>query len=269
MAEFTDQVKAWTDVIEGPYSNHPKDPGGPTNHGITIKVLSAERGRAVSVDEVRALSLDEAVSIWKRNYWDVAMCDRLPAGLDYAMFDYALNSGPKKAVKDLQRALGPLYTGALDGVMGALTLDAVRKVNNLPGLIETLCELRFAFIKSLKTFSTFGRGWTRRIMGDKMGAQPGDDYGVIDRAVMLANGRENIPMPTTPSPHKADPQPDTMGDIIKKPETIGIVAGPLATILAALADNPVLSWTLAVIALGAAGLAAYVFIRRMKAADPT
>ena len=270
MAEFTKQMQEWTDVIEGGYTNNPKDPGGATNHGITIRVLSAERHRSVSKDEVRALGLDEAAAIWKRNYWDVAMCDRLPAGLDYAVFDYALNSGPRKAVKDLQRSLGALYTGNVDGAMGALTLDAVNKTNDVSGLIEKLCHRRYAFIKSLKTFKTFGKGWTRRIMGDIIaGVQPGTDTGVIDRAVMLARGNAStIPAPTTASPHKATPETDTIGDIIKKPESIGIVAGPMATILAALSDNIVLSVTLAIIALGAAGLAAYVFIKRMKQADP-
>ena len=271
MALYTAQIQSWLFASEGGYVNHPKDPGGATNYGVTHEVLAAWRGKPVTRDDVRNMPKSEAAAIMKAQYWDKIMGDALPAGLDYATFDYAVNSGVSRAVKDLQRCLGKLYTGTIDGIMGTMTLDAVRKINNVAGLIQDLCERRYAFVKRLKTFSTFGKGWTRRIMGNVIGAQPGEDIGVIDRASLLARGRtpESIPAPTTVAPAKAAPEPDTVMDALKKPEMIGVGLSGAGGVVAALANNPILSAALAVVIVGAAGLAAFYFIRRMRAADPT
>ena len=82
----------------------------------------------------------------------------LPAGLDYALFDYAVNSGPAQAVKTLQRVLGV----EADGIMGAKTLDAIRR-RDAAGLLGKLQDARLAFLRSLKTWSTFGKGWSARV----------------------------------------------------------------------------------------------------------
>lgn len=238
--------------------------------GITHKTLAAWRGvRSVSKAEVKALTRAEAMQIYKANYWDKVAGDQLPYGVAYAVFDYAVNSGVSRAVKDLQRTLKALGAdpGGVDGTMGARTLDAVSRVNGID-LIIALCERRLAFVQSLSTFSTFGRGWTRRIMGDRPGVQAGD-IGVIDRAVMRFNGAPSIPAPkpsTRPEDHgKATPERDSILDAVQKPEGLAMVGGVVGTVFSAISDQPILQ--VGVLLLLAAGLV--FFVKRRREADPT
>lgn len=151
---------------EGGYVDNPKDPGGATNRGITIAVLAAWRGKAVSKTDVRNLTLDEAGKIYKKQYWDAVKGDDLPEGLDYAMFDYAVNSGPTKAVRDLQKALGV----KVDGHIGEITIQTINDYPNIKTLISKLCDNRLAWMKTLKTWKTFGKGWTSRVTEVKLNA---------------------------------------------------------------------------------------------------
>jgi lysozyme family protein len=144
---------------EGGYVDHPKDPGGATNYGITIQTYSAMLGRKATKDQVRAMKRDEAVHIYKVQYWDSVKGDDLPAGLDYAVFDFCVNSGPDRAVRDLQKVLG---TVAVDGVMGFHTIAAC-ETYGVQKLIRAYCDHRLKFMKSLSTWSTFGKGWERRV----------------------------------------------------------------------------------------------------------
>jgi lysozyme family protein len=146
---------------EGGYSNHPKDPGGPTNHGITQATLRAFRQRPVSIADVQNLTLAEANTIYEHGYWRPIWGDQLPAGLDYAMFDFGINSGVSRAVKVLQGLLPGI---AIDGVMGIKTITAVQAADP-SDLIKKVCAARIAFCKKLKTWPTFGRGWTYRVTG--------------------------------------------------------------------------------------------------------
>lgn len=109
---------------EGGYVDNRKDPVGATNLGITISALPAWEGRKVSKAQVRALTKDKATSIYKANYWDAIKGDDLPSSVDYAVFDFAINSGPARAVKFLQRVVGI----SDDGVAGAKTLAAVQRI---------------------------------------------------------------------------------------------------------------------------------------------
>lgn len=145
---------------EGGYVDHPKDPGGATNYGITLATLRAFRGRPITKDDVRDLTPDEAKEIFKRQYWDSVKGDDLPAGLDYAIFDFAANSGPDRAVRDLQKVLGAVN---VDGVMGFKTIAACEQYGSTQQLIREYCQHRLRFMKSLKTWSTFGAGWQRRV----------------------------------------------------------------------------------------------------------
>lgn len=179
---------------EGGYVNHPKDPGGPTNRGVTQRVYDAYRqNKGLASRSVRLIDALELYEIYDRQYWDAVKADKLPAGLDYAVFDYAVNSGPQRAVKDLQRALNDNanYYGisgniSTDGVMGQLTLAAAiqaASVNEVE-LISRYCERRMTFLRSLRTWKTFGKGWKRRVVGNTEGSQKGD-IGVLDYAVMM------------------------------------------------------------------------------------
>jgi lysozyme family protein len=108
--------------------------------------------------DIKAMRLDDAETIYRNAYWNVLRCDELPAGLDYAVFDYGVNSGVSRAAKVLQRLLGLTDDG---GVTDAV-LAAVRK-GNAADLAARLCDERLAFLKQLKTWPVFGTGWTRRV----------------------------------------------------------------------------------------------------------
>lgn len=143
---------------EGGYSDHPSDPGGATNMGITRATLEAWRGVPVSKTDVMALTRAEAESIYRAKYWDAVKADDLPPGVDYAMFDYAVNSGPGRAAKALQRAVGE----AQDGILGARTMLAVWSMDR-ERVIIAICDGRLAFLQSLPGWVAFGGGWGRRV----------------------------------------------------------------------------------------------------------
>lgn len=143
---------------EGGYVDHPRDPGGATNMGITRATLAAFRGRPVTKAEVRGLTADEAGRIYRERYWNAVRGDELPAGVDLAVFDAAVNSGPSRAIRWLQGALAL----ARDGRMGPATLAAARMAE--PGaLIRSFSAARLAFLRGLPTWPEFGRGWRRRV----------------------------------------------------------------------------------------------------------
>jgi lysozyme family protein len=143
---------------EGGYADHPADPGGATMMGVTQATLSDWRGYGVSKAEVKSLSRTEAAAIYRARYWDAVKGDELPAGLDLALFDLAVNSGPKRAVKLLQRALGI----AEDGALGPVTMRAA-KAGHTPFLIAALMAERRRFLEALKGWAVFGRGWKIRL----------------------------------------------------------------------------------------------------------
>lgn len=143
---------------EGGYVDHPKDPGSATNMGITIGTLSHWLGRPATKDEVRAITKDQATAIYRANYWNAIRGDDLPAGLDYAVFDFAINSGPSRAAKYLQ----DLLDVRIDGFIGPETIAAARS-RNIPLLINRLCDDRLDYVKRLPTWPTFGKGWSSRI----------------------------------------------------------------------------------------------------------
>lgn len=143
---------------EGGFVNHPRDPGGMTNLGVTKAVYEAYIGHPVDEKTMRSLTPDMVKPIYKTRYWDACRCDDLPSGVDYAVMDLGVNSGPSRAIKFLQEVVG----AKVDGVLGPLTLDAVKK--QMPTTtVLALCDRRRDFIRSLGTYSTFGKGWEARI----------------------------------------------------------------------------------------------------------
>lgn len=187
-------------VWEGGFVNHPKDPGGPTNKGITQRVYDAYRkNKGQKIQSVREITNAEVEAIYKAQYWDVVKGDQLPAGVDLAVFDYAVNSGCARAAKALQKVLG----AEQDGQIGQITL-AKANATDAAALVTLVCKERMNFVKKLKTWSTFGKGWKRRIMGDQEGAQDGDK-GIIDIGVRMARGLPLPPLPKTEAGGKADP----------------------------------------------------------------
>lgn len=149
---FTESLK---EVLkhEGGYVNHPNDPGGETNFGITVKV-ARENGY---LGDMRTIPMSVVESIYKRQYWDKVRADQMPQSVRYPLFDYAVNSGPGAAIRALQRVLNI----ADDGVVGPMTIAAA---NNYTGhLGAALVGYRLEFMTDLRTWSTFGKGWSRRL----------------------------------------------------------------------------------------------------------
>jgi lysozyme family protein len=145
---------------EGGYVDHPKDPGGRTNHGVTQRVWEEWVGHEVDEKQMRALTHEIVAPLYKRKYWDAVRADDLVAGVDYCVFDVAVNSGPGRAIKFLQSCVGV----TADGGFGPATMAAVKKLEEDPArLIELYCAKRLEFLQSLKTFETFGKGWSRRV----------------------------------------------------------------------------------------------------------
>lgn len=152
-------------VHEGGYSNHPSDPGGPTNFGITIYDYRRYVKPGATATDVRAMRLDEAKAIYRARYWEAMRCDDLPAGLDYALFDYGVNSGNARAIKVLQRILGLADSGKItDAVIAEI------KGSDATKLVVALCDERLRFLQSLKTWPVFGGGWGRRVAEVKAAA---------------------------------------------------------------------------------------------------
>ena len=142
---------------EGGFVNHPKDPGGMTNLGVTKKVYEAWVGKEVDEQTMRGLTFIDVAPLYKKKYWDKVRGDDLPSGVDWCAFDWAVNSGSGRPAKAIQRAVG----ATADGAIGPMTLQAV--MNNDPEMIiGSVYDQRQKFYESLKTFDTFGRGWTRR-----------------------------------------------------------------------------------------------------------
>jgi lysozyme family protein len=180
---------------EGGFVNHPKDPGGPTNKGVTQRVYDAYRKlKGLPVRSVKLIEPIETEEIYRKQYWRMVKGDDLPAGLDYAVFDFAVNSGISRAVKYLQTLVGVWA----DGAIGLQTMSAILEAAKADEetLIIKYCANRMAFLKSLSTFPTFGKGWTRRVIGDQAGVQS-TDTGVIDIAVSMARGDDAYLVPNS------------------------------------------------------------------------
>ena len=142
---------------EGGYVNHPKDPGGETNLGVTKRVYEEWGGQK----NMKDLTVEDVAPIYKKNYWGRAKCDQLPSGLDLAVFDWSVNSGVGRAVKKLQKMIGTVA----DGGIGPNTLKSLEEYIRHHGLettIENYKDIRQVFYRSLSTFNTFGKGWTKR-----------------------------------------------------------------------------------------------------------
>ena len=139
---------------EGGFSDHAADPGGKTRFGITEAVAREAGYRG----DMRELPVDLAKRIYKDRYWDAVRAEELPEAIRYTVFDAAVNSGPRQAIRWLQRAVGVRD----DGVIGPITLSAVRATDP-QALLRRMLSARLRLMTDLPTWPTFGRGWARRI----------------------------------------------------------------------------------------------------------
>jgi len=154
-------------VHEGGWADHPKDPGGATMKGVTLMTFRRHFGADKSKDELRNITDEQLHQIYRAGYWDKCHCDELPGGVDYAVFDAAVNSGPGRGAKWLQGTVGAKQ----DGGIGPKTLAKVKEHHSVH-IIDNICDRRLTFLRSLANWATFGKGWSRRVEGVRSSAIP-------------------------------------------------------------------------------------------------
>lgn len=212
---------------EAGYVNNPNDNGGETNKGITIgtyndfKKINKER----KFPPLSELTAELAMEIYLENYAKPIKFDQLPNGLNYALLDFAINSGVSRAVKTLQKILKV----SVDGVLGLQTLNAI-KSNNPKNLVMDLCEDRLIFVKRLKDFKHFGRGWTNRINDVRKNA-----LAMINKAPVEIK-KENNAFRLTEFPPKAEGEFSVMGAIQDSRKTQGGVIALIGALISALPE---------------------------------
>ena len=145
-------------VNEGGYVDNKLDPGGATNWGCTQAVWEGYIGHKVSVDDMKALTKEDVKPLYKKRSWDAIHGDAIPSGLDYCLFDCAINSGVNRSAKIIQEIVGVFA----DGAIGNNTVSAITQLNPVTAINE-FCDKRQAFLESLKTFPVFGKGWSKRV----------------------------------------------------------------------------------------------------------
>ena len=158
MKENWDACFAMVLKHEGGFVNHPKDPGGMTNLGVTRTNWELYLDHDVTEADMRALTPEMVKPFYKKNYWDRIRGDELPSGVDYAAYDLAVNSGTGRAAKYLQQIAGV----TADGVIGPRSMEAIKKCD-AEDTVDEICNMRMDFLKGLGTFETFGKGWTIRV----------------------------------------------------------------------------------------------------------
>ena len=150
---------------EGGYVDHPSDPGGRTNLGVTQAVWEEWVGHPVSEKDMKALTPEKVAPMYEMKYWRTSYCEKLPQGLNLLVFSMAVNSGSGRAVKLLQRCLGLVE----DGIIGARTMAKIQE-SKVADLIERYSATRKEFYEGLKLFPVFGKGWVARTEKERLEA---------------------------------------------------------------------------------------------------
>ncbi len=181
---------------EGGWSDNPQDPGGATMKGVTLTNFRLYVNPTATKDDLRHITDAQIATVYRRFYWDAILGAELPDGVDYAVVDFAVNSGPGRSAKYLQQIVGV----QVDGRIGPATLAAVRAM--LPSsVIDELCDRRLTFLQGLGTWSAFGKGWSARVKSVReqaliMAAQPA----TAPQAAPAAPAPSVKPEPPVPAP---------------------------------------------------------------------
>jgi len=201
---------------EGGWSDHPADPGGATMKGVTIANFRRYVKADATKDDLRKITDAQVATVYRRFYWDAVAGAELPDGVDFATFDFAVNSGPSRAAKYLQGIVGTKQ----DGRIGPATIKAAQ-TKPAVAIVNHLCDARMAFLKRLKTWGTFGKGWSSRVSSVRsqalaMAAHPAPivipkpsiipDNGTVV-VVTQKNNEPPVITPVTPSPSTAPTVP--------------------------------------------------------------
>jgi lysozyme family protein len=176
---------------EGGYTNDPRDPGGPTNWGITLEDARHYWKSDATADDVKNMPKSVAEDIYVKHYATPVDYNALPAGVDYSVLDYAINSGISRSIKTLQGVVGT----SPDGVIGPLTIDAVH-VHKSGEIIDAIYAERLAFLQKLSTWDHFGNGWTARCANGRRLAHSLDLANqVSSKAITTSKPSTTIPLP--------------------------------------------------------------------------
>lgn len=148
---------------EGGYGWDANDSGGPTKYGITCYDLAwflhqKMTSKAAWAPRVKAMSLATADEIYRKKYATACQFDSLNSGCDCVVFDFGVNSGPSRSIKFAQRIVGV----SVDGVLGPVTLKAINGYDSMI-FVNALCDARMGFLRGLRIWGTFGKGWTARV----------------------------------------------------------------------------------------------------------
>jgi lysozyme family protein len=147
---------------EGGFVNHPKDPGGMTNLGVTKATYESYVGHVVTEQTMRSLTQTTVSQLYLERYWNKLRCDDIPLGLDLCVFDFGVNAGPGRSARFLQKMIGAIQDGSL-GPRSIIMANEYVKKNGNDMAIEQFQLARKTYYTQLATFSTFGKGWLRRV----------------------------------------------------------------------------------------------------------
>lgn len=148
---------------EGGWVNHPSDPGGETNLGVTKRVWEEYVGHPV--ESLKKLTKEDVAPLYEQKYWRPCYGEVLPRGLDFVVFSMGINAGPGRSIKLLQSSLGCVP----DGVIGPRTRELISD-SNCAALVAKFSEARRHYYESLKTFPVFGKGWLARVDREELEA---------------------------------------------------------------------------------------------------
>lgn len=186
MADDFNRCMAPVLVYEGGKVDDPRDPGGRTNQGVIQRVYDGWRAnKNLPKRDVYLMTPDERDAIYRKQYWDKVMGDDLPAGVSFVVFDGAVNSGPSQSAKWLQRALN---LPVVDGIIGEATISACWAHPDHDALVRAMCARRLAYLKALRTWKTYNKGWTARVREVEKRGQLWANGGTATMPVMFFDG---------------------------------------------------------------------------------
>lgn len=269
-----------TNQSEGGFVNRKTDKGGPTNMGITLTRLSQERGYQCTIQDLKNLTREEANKIYKSGYWDTVKADDLPSGLDYAVYDFYVNSG-SWAIRILQRTLGVNE----DGVIGSVTMKAIEDYpGGVRALIKDYIDGRMKFLRSLggkQGFGPNGRGWTIRVTGTDPKHLLAQQPGVLGNALEMAKTESSNPkaaakkVEVTPTvvpeaiqqatAPKATNDNRSITSISMEPDALASYATTATGLITAVSGNSVLTWCLGGVILVGGLYGIYTIIKAKRA----
>ena len=242
-------------IHEGGFVNHPKDPGGATNFGITQNTYNNWlRSKGGQQRSVRQITQEEVSAIYREGYWDSVRADSLPEGVAYCVFDAAVNSGPGRAVRWLQSVIG----AKVDGVVGNETLTKAQEMDS-HNLINGYCDMRLAFMKRLPHWSTFGRGWSRRVSEVRRQALEWASGGRVTDSVVEAPGKADM------APEKPSQSGEVKGGATAGVGAVGIAISDAASTIEPVAQfSDTLRWVFVVLVVAGAVWTIYSRINKVE-----